>query len=111
MTLRELDAKYFTLKESRKKKGAGKGYKVSYARVWADGATPRRYLSELAEADSRACGLLLCKSEQMDMQEDRWWDVPTYRDEAIRTYRDRIKAIRLNYGLSKSEVAVFMRVG
>lgn len=111
MTLRELDAKYFTVRESRKKKGAGKGYKVSYDRVWTDGANPRQYLDELSQVDAAACGVLLCRAEFADMVSDRWWDVPSYRDEAIRDYRDRIKGIRLRYGLTKSAVAEFMRVG
>lgn len=111
MTKCELDAKYFETRTMRKKKGAGKGYKITYAVVWREGVKPRDYLNEFAEIDRKGCGLFLCKIEMEDFTTDRYWDVPDYRDEAIRAYRDRIKAIRLSHGLSKSEVTEFMRVG
>lgn len=111
MKLSELNSKYFTVHASRKKKGAGKGYKVTYKTVWRDGVKPRDYVNELAEADSIAAGRLLCNVEFADLMNDRWWDVPNYRAEHLRTYRSRITSIRKQYGLRSTDVAEFMRVG
>lgn len=100
----------YAIHTKRKSKGAGKGYKNTYEKVWSDRMTRREYLNRLEEIDPRACGLFLCRVEHDDFTSDRYWDVPDYRDEAIRSYRDKIKSIRLQYGLSKSEVSGFMRV-
>lgn len=92
---------------SRKKKGAGKGHKENYEWRWND---RRAYMDELRELSPRDYALLLCRDELDELLADTWWDVPGYRDEHIRAYRARIKAIRLEHGLSKSDVARFMRV-
>lgn len=93
---------------SRKKKGAGKGNKETYRWQWRD---YRGYRNALRELFPREYGLMCCREEQSDFACDTWWNVPDYRDEAIRDYRGRVKAIRLEYGLTKSEVSEFMRVG
>lgn len=110
MTIRELNAKYFDTKETRKKKGAGKGYKVSYTKVWREGVKPCDYLNELNSIDRTACGILLCRIEFDDLIADMWWDVPGYRGEHLKAYRSRITAIRKQYGLRSADVAEFMRV-
>ena len=110
MTIRELDTKFFEYKETRKKKGAGKGYKVSYTKVWREGVKPRDYLTELAAIDARACGLFLCRIEYADTTEDRWWDTPEYRTTHLKDYRRKITAIQKEYGLHSVDVAEFMRV-
>ena len=110
MTLNELNGVAYAIHTQKKKKGAGKGYKYTYETVWSGRITRKEYLNQLEEIDPKECGLFLCKVEHADFTEDRFWDMPGYRDEAIRNYRERIKAIRLNYGLSKSEVSKFMRV-
>lgn len=93
---------------SRKKKGAGKGYKETYRWQWHD---YKGYRNALREQFPREYGLMCCREERECFTADTWWDTPDYRDEAIRDYRDRVKAIRLEYGLTKSEVSEFMRVG
>lgn len=110
MTKKELDGIAYAVHTTKKKKGANKGYKYTYTTVWSGAMTRREYLSRLAEIDRKECGLFLCKLEHSDFTSDRYWDVPDYRDEAIRNYRERIKSIRMQYGLSKSEVSGFMRV-
>lgn len=110
MTKNELDGMAYAVRTTKKKKGANRGYKYTYETVWSDAMTRRQYLDELARIDRIECGLFLCGMEQMEMTGDRWWDVPDYRDEAIRDYRGRIKRIRAEYGLSKSAVSEFMRV-
>lgn len=92
---------------SRKKKGAGKGYKENYKWVWRD---YRSYMNELRELFPREYAIRLCRDERDELLADRWWDGGDYRAEHIRAYRERIKAIRLSHGLSKSEVSEFMRV-
>lgn len=111
MTIKELNGVAYAIHTQKKKKGANKGYKYTYTKVWSGAMTRAEYLSKLADIDRRECGLFLCKVEWNDFKEDRWWDVPSYRDEAVKSYRERIKAIRMQYGLSKSDVARFMRVG
>lgn len=106
----ELNRKYFVTDVRRKKKGAGKGYKEYVEVSFNESLTRRDYLRELAEVDKTACGLFLCKVEHEGFTTDRYWDVPDYRDEAIKDYRGRIRAIRMDYGLSKNAVAEFMRV-
>lgn len=103
--------KYHTPKVRTKSKGADKGTKV-YVTGFEFNETMRRadYLRELAEESRTECGLFLCRAEWQDMHDDRWWDVPGYRDEFVRTYREKIKKLRMEYGLSKSEVSEFMRV-
>lgn len=110
MTIKELNRVAYAIHTTKKKKGANKGYKYTYTSVWSDRMTRREYLNRLEEIDRKECGLFLCRLEQNEMNDDRYWDVPDYRDEAIKTYRARIKAIRVRYGLSKSEVSEFMRV-
>lgn len=110
MTIKELNGVAYAIRTTKKKKGANKGYKYTYEMVWSGRMTRREYLNRLEEIDRHKCGLFLCKLEHFDFTDDRWWDVPNYRDEAIKSYRERIKSIRLQYGLSKSEVSEFMRV-
>lgn len=105
-----LRQKYYVDKIRLKKKGANKGYKKIVTREWNPDRTRREFLLEYEAVDRKGCGLFLCKVEFNDFTEDRYWDVPEYRDEAVRTYRERIRSIRNGYGLSKSEVAEFMRV-
>ena len=111
MTKNELDAVAYAVRSKRKKKGKNKGYKYTYTTVWSGRVSRGEYASILRENDPREYGFFLCKLERFDFTEDRWWDTPSYREEAIRSYRDKIKSIRMLYGLSKSEVAEFMRVG
>lgn len=110
MTKNELHDKYYITRVSSHSKGKQGGQKVKVRVVFNEALTRRAYLNELEAIDRKECGLLLCRIEFSDMNDDRWWDVPDYRDEAIREYRERIRGIRMNYGLSKSEVAGFMRV-
>lgn len=110
MTIHELNGVAYAIRTEKKKKGANKGYKYTYTKVWSDRMTRREYLNHYAEIDPHGCGLFLCRLEQNEMNDDRYWDVPSYRDEAIKSYRERIKSIRMRYGLSKSEVSEFMRV-
>lgn len=110
MTKQELNRVAYATRTKRKKKGAEKGYKNTYTLVWSGAMTRREYLDRLAEIDRRECGVFLCRLEAEDFRGDRFWDIDGYREEAIRAYRERIKQIRLTYGLSKSEVADFMRV-
>ena len=110
MTIKELNRIAYVTKARKKFKGAGKGVKYFYRTEWSGAMTRREYLTRLEEIDAKECGLFLCRLEQTEMHDDRWWDMPTYRDEAIKAYRGRIKAIRLRYGLSQSEVSEFMRV-
>lgn len=93
---------------SRKKKGAGKGYKETYGWVWRDW---RGYMSALRELFPSHYAIQLCREEYSDLTGDLWWDVPGYRGEHLRAYRSRITAIRKEYGLRSADVAEFMRVG
>lgn len=105
----ELKRKYIHYVEAgRKKKGAGKGYKVNYRREWTNYA---QYLRELRELSPRHYGLELCQNLYNDMNTDRYWDVDSYRGEALKSYRSRITSIRKEYGLTSTEVQQFMRVG
>lgn len=90
--------------------GRNKPDKKFYSMEWNPETTRRDFVDEYAKTDPKGCGLFLCKVEWNDFTGDRWWDAPGYRDRAVRNYRDRIKAIRMSYGLSKSDVAGFMRV-
>lgn len=110
MTLNELNGVAYAIHTTKKKKGAGKGYKYTYESVWSDAMTRREYLTRLEEIDRKECGLFLCRLEHTEFTDDRYWNIPDYRDEAIKSYRERIKAIRMRYGLSKSEVSDYMRV-
>lgn len=92
----------------RKKKGANKGYKETYVWQWSD---YRGYMDKLRELFPTEYALMLCREERNDLMSDRWWDVDGYRAEHIRAYRDRIKEIRITYGLPKSAVSEFMSVG
>lgn len=98
------------IKAKKKKKGANKGYKYTYKSVWSGRITRREYLDRYEEIDRKECGLFLCRMESADFSDDRWWEGTAYEAEAIKGYRERIKGIRMQYGLSKSEVAGFMRV-
>lgn len=110
MTPNYLREKYYLCKVSSHSKGAKGGKKVKVEVIFDESKRRRDFLNEFEEADAKACGLFLCKVEWHDMTEDRWWDVETCRADAVRAYRDRIKGLRLKYGLSKSEVEDFMRV-
>lgn len=92
---------------SRKKKGAGKGYKECHEWRWRDRAG---YMAALRERFPREYAIRLCRDEREELLADRWWDFGEYRAEHVRAYRERIKAIRLEHGLSKSDVEEFMRV-
>lgn len=93
---------------SRKKKGAGKGYKENFGWRWRD---RKGYMNELRELFPQEYALELCRDELAGLMADMWWNIPAYREQAVREHRERIKAIRLEYGLSKNAVAEFMRVG
>lgn len=92
---------------SRKKKGAGKGYKETYEWRWRD---YKGYMAALRELSPTDYALRLCRDERECLLCDRWWDTPDYRGERLREYRSRITAIRKEHGLTSSEVAEFMRV-
>lgn len=106
MCKKELDAVAYVIRVTRKKKGAGQGYKMTYSREWSGVMTRREYLNEL---EPRERGLFLCRLEREDMREDRWWDTDGYRDEAMRMYRGRISRIKARCGLTRGEVREFMR--
>ena len=110
MTKKELDGIAYAVRTTKKKKGADHGYKFTYEKVWSGVMTRSEYLTRLEAIDARACGLFLCDIEHREMLEDRYWDTEDYRAEAIRAYREKITAFRRRYGLTKSEVARFMRV-
>lgn len=110
MIPKELSKKYYVTKTRVKHMGKNKNDKKFYSIEWNEAMTRRDFIMEYGEADPKGCGLFLCKVERNDFADDRWWDIPGYRDEAISTYRERIKAIRVRYGLTKSEVAQFMTV-
>lgn len=110
MTIYELNGVAYAIHTTKKKKGANKGYKYTYTKVWSDRMTRAEYLNRLAEIDRKECGLFLCKIEFADLTEDRWWDVPDYRASHLKSYRSKITAIREEYGLTSAEVACFMRV-
>lgn len=100
----------YAIRTSKKKKGANKGYKYTYQVEWSGKITRSEYLRRLTEIDRREAGLFLCKLEQNDFNEDRFWDTPDYRETAIKDFRDRIKGIRTRYGLTQKECLPFMRV-
>lgn len=110
MIPKELRSKYYVTKVRVKHMGKNKKDKLFYSVEWNPSLTRRAFVDEYAKADQKGCGLFLCHVEFNDFTEDKWWNVPTYRDEAVRAYRKRINGIRSKYGLSKSEVADFMRV-
>lgn len=108
--LTKINAEVYSSKATKKKKGAGKGYKYTYTKVWSDRMTRAEYLNRLAGIDRRQCGLFLCKVELNELTGDRWWDVPGYRAAHLKAYRSRITSIRKEYGLTSTEVSGFMRV-
>lgn len=110
MTIKELNGVAYAIRTTKKKKGANKGYKYTYESVWSGAITRREYLNRLEEIDRKECGLFLCRLEHTEFTDDGWWRGTDYEAEAIKAYRGRIKAIRLKYGLSQSEVSEFMRV-
>lgn len=110
MIPRELSEKYYIVKVHVKHMGKGRNNKLFHTVEWNPATSRRSFLTEYEKADRKGCGLFLCKIEWNDFTQDRYWDVPDYRDEAIRTYRKRIKDIRHRYGLSKSDVANYMAV-
>ena len=110
MTLNELNGVAYAIHTTKKKKGAGKGYKSTHTTVWSDRMTRNEYLSEFARIDRHECGLFLCKVEFNELIEDRWWDVPDYRATHLQAYRHKITEIRKTYGLTSAEVSEFMRV-
>lgn len=108
MTKFKLRYKYGSyVHKSWKHMGAGKETKEYFKWKWDNFAG---YLNELRDLSPRDYALTLLEIERKDFTDDRWWDVPDYRKEAIKNYRERVKSIRLKYGLSKSDVACFMRV-
>lgn len=111
MAANELYAMHTTTVVSRKKKGAGKGYKTSTRTVWRDGMALHNYMTELEELDKIAYGLELCRVEYADMTLDRWWDCDACRKSEVKSYRSRIAAIRKEYGLNYEAVADFYNVG
>lgn len=90
-----------------KHRGGGKEKKEYFKWQWTDYAGYKNALRELLP---REYALLRCREEKSDLTSDRWWDVEGYRDEHIRDYRERIKELRLTYGLTRAEVAPYMRV-
>lgn len=110
MTIKELNGVAYATHTTKKKKGAGKGYKFTYTTVWSDRMTRREYLNELAKIDPRECGLFLCKVEKNELLEDDWWNTPGYRATHLQAYRRKITEIRKAYGLTSAEVSEFMRV-
>lgn len=110
MNLNELNRVAYAIHETKKKKGANKGYKSTYTMVWSDRMTRNEYLTELARIDPRGCGLFLCKVEKNELLEDDWWNTPGYRTAHLQSYRRRITEIRKTYGLTSAEVSEFMRV-
>lgn len=90
---------------SRKKKGAGKGYKTTYRWEWRD---YRGWRKELAESRPKEYALLLCSEELATFEDDtmRWND----RRAQANDYRRAIAKIRKEYGLTSNDVARFMRV-
>lgn len=111
MNRTELLAKHTTTIVSRKKKGAGKGYKTYVRTEWRDGMSLHNYMTELKELNRTAYGLELCRVEYADMLCDRWWDCETCRKSEMKSYRSRIAAIRKEYGLNYEAVAEFYNVG
>lgn len=105
-----LQMKYFVTNTRVKHMGKGKKDKLFYTVEWNPERTRKDFVNEYGKADPKGCGLFLCRVEWNDFTEDRWWDVPNYRAEAVKSYRNRIKTIRAKYGLSQSEVAEYMRV-
>lgn len=110
MTLTELNGVAYAIRTERKKKGAGKGYKCTYRKIWSDRMTRAEYLNELCKTDRHECGMFLCKVEHAELCADLWWDTPGYRATHLQNYRRKITEIRKNYGLTSSEVSEFMRV-
>lgn len=106
-TLTGLKANYYEYKVRRKKKGAGKGYKIKTELVWKRDASRREYLNEFGRNDPKGCGLFLCGLERYEMQQDRWWDCDECRNWMVKEYRSRIAKIRKEYGLSYDEVKEF----
>lgn len=106
----ELRSRYYMTKVRVKHMGKNKKDKMFYSVEWNPSKTRKDFLKEYEKTDRKGCGLFLCRVEWNDFTEDRWWDVSDYREAAIKDYRGRIKGIRAKYGLSKSEVADFMRV-
>lgn len=92
---------------SRKKKGAGKGYKVKYGWRWND---RKGYCDALRANDPTEYGLMMCRVEFDIMVNDKWWDTPDYRKIALKEYRGRIAAIRKEYELSYDSVKRFYEV-
>ena len=111
MNQTELYAKHTTVVVSRKKKGAGKGYKTYAQTVWRNGMSLHDYMSQLKEFDRTAYGLELCRVEFADMTLDRWWDCDACRKSEVKSYRGRIASIRKEYGLSYEAVQEFYNVG
>lgn len=107
MTERELWNKYFYYSEKSKSKGANKGRKVTYRPELRDGADYFAFVRELAKINPVSAGRIYCNIERDDMLNDRWWDTPNYRAEAIKNYRGRINAIREQYGMSRAQVKEF----
>lgn len=109
MNINELNRVYFRHVVRTKSKGAGRGVKRIVTCEFDESRSRADYLRELAEIDRAACGRFMCEIERADLMCDRYWDVPEYRAEYLNGYRSRINRIRKEYGLSRAEVAEFMR--
>lgn len=111
MELNELNGMAYAIhRKTIKSKGAGKGQKYAYTKVWSGRMTRNEYLGELARIDRKECGLFLCKVEYAELCADRWWDTPGYRATHLTAYRRKITELRKEYGLTSAEVSEFMRV-
>lgn len=108
--LTKLNAEAYSVKAKKKKKGADKGHKYTYTSVWSGRVSHAEYLNRLEDIDRKECGLFLCRLEHTEFTDDDWWRGTDYEAEAVKSYRERIKGIRMRYGLTKSEVSEFMRV-
>ena len=107
ITMQSLKLRYGHYTEQRKKKCADKGYKVTHKWHWDNYAG---YLNDLRRYFPKQYGLTLCQEAQNDFTTDRYWDVATDREEAIKSYRALIKGYQSTYGLTRSEVKRFMIV-
>lgn len=106
MTERELRNKYFYYSEKTISKGVNRT-KVVVTSELRTGADYFAFVRELAKINPVSAGKIYCNIERDDMLNDRWWDVPGYRAEAIKDYRGRINAIRMKYGMSRAQVKEF----
>lgn len=93
---------------SRKKKGANKGYKITYQWEWRNYAA---YEKELEKYYPKEYALTQLRELKNFLLCDMWWNTPDYRAIHLREYRSEVTTIRKKYGLTSAEVSEFMRVG